>query len=474
MNAVLRDYALLYRTALVKLSARNYAVLCCLALLFALFVGALAWMKTSDPFAVVANCLRVVFGMIALTGLVAFVPAAVQMNTPANAVLVPRLRRRLMASTVLVWLTAAAVGTLLAASSIVPVQIAFLGVGFWIIGYGLFSSGHPSGMAFLFLLPMSYLSRAFPGDWEAWFGQAPVVVMASLLMLAFGAYTIKTMFPCGGDGHFRRRAAQALATNRMSGDEQVRQPQVSRFGLRVYRAALASDCARRDAGALLMHVLGPATHWTQRFLPMVVFVATAALVMAVARHFAPPGMLKSLTTGSWVVASSVLLVQVFDHQRRLKRLSRTGGEQNLVRLAPAMPGAAGRFNRRLAGRLLLAGLGEWVMVSAAVLSLLALIGAPWPIMAVSACFCVLTLPLSASSLRDHARRSVTGSWWPVVWLLVSLGLCLMAGTLMHRMAGTSTLLAAVLAAVVWTGVAVAWRWRRMAGAPHAFPVGRLA
>ncbi|MFC5458496.1 hypothetical protein [Massilia niabensis] len=474
MNAALRDYALLYRIALAKFRARNYAVLCCLALLFALFVGMLTWMKTSDPFAVVANCLRAVFGIIAFAGLVVFVPAAVKMNTPANAVLVPRLRRRLMGLTVLVWLFATVMGTLLASGSIVPVQIAFLAVGLWIVGFGLFCSGHQAGMGFLFLLPMAYISRAFPVDWIAWFAKAPVVVVASLLMLALGAYTVKTMFPCGGDRHFRQRAAQALATNRMSGEEQFRQPHVSRLGLWAYRASLARDCARRDAGALLMHVLGPATHWTQRFLPMVVFVATATLVMAVARHFAPAGMLKALAAGSWVVVSSALFVQVFDHHRRLMRLSLTGGEQNLVRLAPAMPGAADRFNRRLGGRLLLAGLGEWVMVSAAVLLLLALIGVPAPIRVVSACFCFLTLPLAASSLRNHARRSVTGGWWPFVWLLVSLGVCLLAGALMHRMLGTSTLLAAVLAAVVWTGVAVAWRWRRLAAAPHAFPVGRLA
>jgi hypothetical protein len=33
---------------------------------------------------------------------------------------------------------------------------------------------------------------------------------------------------------------------------------------------------------------------------------------------------------------------------------------------------------------------------------------------------------------------------------------------------------AALASVPLAAAAVAWRWRRLAGAPHAFPVGRLA
>ena len=72
------------------------------------------------------------------------------------------------------------------------------------------------------------------------------------------------------------------------------------------------------------------------------------------------------------------------------------------------------------------------------------------------------------------HRSGGGEWWLFLGLIVSLGGCLAAGVLASRMLGTEILPVAALASVLLAGVAVGWRWRRLAAAPHAFPVGRIA
>jgi hypothetical protein len=214
-------------------------------------------------------------------------------------------------------------------------------------------------------------------------------------------------------------------------------------------------------------------HWTQRILPLVFFSGIAAGALVV-RNLASADTLEAIAGGSWVFASSALFVQLFDYERRSMRLAFTRGEQSLAKLAPGIPGCPSVFNRRLAWRLLQASLVEWAVVSILVLGLVALAGTPAPILAMQACACVLTLPLLASNLRDHARSSGSGGWWLFLWLLVSLGVSFLAGAVVHRTLGLPLLQGAALASVPLAAVAVAWRWRRLAGAPHAFPVGRLA
>lgn len=475
MNATLRDYALLWRAALAKRHARANAVLCALALLSACFVGLLVWFKTSDPLAVGINGLRAVFVVMMFAALMYFAPAAIRLNTPANAMLVPRMRRRLLQLTVLVWFTTVALSTLLALGTSLPAHLTFLGVGFCCIMLGLAISGHTLGTWIQGLLPLVFVfGSSIPSAWVEPLGRAPVFALASLLLLALGACTLATMFPHGGDRHFGRQAARKLATDQMTVEGLARRPRTVRLGVWAYGAVLGRDCARRDGGALLMHVLGPGVHWTHRILPLVFFAAAAAGVLLALRTLASVDPLAALTNGSWVFASTALLVQVFDYQQRSIRLAFTCGEQSLVKLAPGMPASAGVFNRQLARRLLQTSLVEWAVVSILMLCLLAVAGAPAPILAMQACVCFLALPLLATNLRDHARDSGSGGRWMFQWMLVALGLSFFAGALMRQAFGLPLLQGAALASVLLSAMAVAWRWRRLAGAPHAFPVGRLA
>lgn len=474
MNAVLRDFSLLWRAALTIRHPRVNAWLGALALLAMLVVGLLTWVKAFDPLEVAINCLRACFVVMAFGWLMYFVPNAVKLSTPANAVLVPRVRRRLKQLTVLAWLAATTLSALLALGTPLPLHIPFLGVGCWLIALGLNASGHRAGVVVLCGFPMLFMfNRAIPRDWLALLATAPGLAAASLLMLAFGAWTLDTMFPKGGDRHFRLRAAHKLALERATVAGQSKQGQVPRLGLWVYGAALRRDSARRDSGALLMHLLGPAGHWTQLAASVPVVLAGAALVMFLLRQRASADTLEAIAGGSWTAVSWAMLILLFNYERRFMRLEFSRGEQTLLKLAPAMPGAAGAFNRQLARRLLGAALGEWLLLSALMLGVVAISGAPAEILWTQACLCCLVLPLLAAVLRDHAHRSGSAGWWLGLGLAASLGACFASATLVNRVSGTPVLPAAALTAVLLAVAAVAWRWRRLAGAPHAFPVGRL-
>ena len=478
MNPVLRDYRMLWRAAMAKRDARTYAALCGSALFGALFAGLLSWWKTGDAFEVLLNGIRAVYALLILGSMLYFVPGIIRLNTPANARLVPRMRRRAMQLTVLVWMAVTAASTLLALGSPLGAPIVFLSVGFWLIATGLARSGHRAGVQIQFLVPTTImLGVSFGHAWQAQLAGTPVLASAALLtlpMIALGAYTLKTMFPHGGDRHFRLRDAQKVLAGPVTMEGQSRTARSSRSAAWGYRAVLRRDCARRDAGALLMHLLGPGVHGLQRWLVPLCGAAVVVLVLLAVRDFATPAMHQTIVRGSWVFVSSALLVQVFDHQQRLARLALTRGEQCLLKLAPAMPGAAAQFNRRLGAGLLRTAVTSWAIVSAGALGIVAIAGAPAAILSVQACMCCLTLPLAAWALRDHAHAGGSAGWQLAGWFVLSVGSCLAAGMVAARLFATPVMPAAALAAVVLTAGSGTWRWRRLAGAPHAFPVGRIA
>lgn len=471
----LRDFGLLWRAALAIRHPRTNAVLGGFALFCALIVGLLVLMHTGDPFATTINGARAACAVLLFGWLMYFIPGAIKLNTPANAQLVPRMRRRLVQLTVLAWTGAVGMATLLATGTALGPHVVFVCVGVWLIALGLARSGHPAGKAIQFLVPMLVImASSMPRAQLVLLAGGPAFPVVALLVLALGAFTLEVMFPHGGERHYRLYAAQKLVSDQMSVAGQFRKAQVPRVGWRIYQAAFRHDLARRNTRALLMHLLGPAVHWTGRMLPMAFLVGIAAGAMAVLRQVAGADTLEKIAGGTWLAVSALLVAHLLDHERRLMRLSFTRAEQTLVRMTPAMPAAASAFNRYLARALLLGGLGDWAIISVGSLCIVALSGAPAAILWMQACICCLALPLLATPLRDHARRAGSGEWRFVLWQGVSLAACFLAGIGAQRLLGTPVLPVAALASVALAAASVAWRWRRLAAAPHAFPVGRLA
>ncbi|MEN3275538.1 MAG: hypothetical protein V7631_1328 [Massilia sp.] len=113
-------------------------------------------------------------------------------------------------------------------------------------------------------------------------------------------------------------------------------------------------------------------------------------------------------------------------------------------------------------------------MSVAVLCIVALTGVPGATLWKQACIRCLPLPLLASNLRNHARRSGTDGWRVFLALLVSMAASFLAAGFAGRILGTPLLPGTAFASVALAAAAVAWRWRRLVAAPHAFPVGRFA
>ncbi|QNA88004.1 hypothetical protein G4G28_05040 [Massilia sp. Dwa41.01b] len=475
MIAALRDYAMLWRAALAISHRRTNLMLGCMGLVLGATVATLVMLKNGNPVTALAYALRAVYVVLAFGWLMYFVPGAMKLNTPANAILVPRMRRRLRELTVLVWVSAIVLSTLMTIGTPMRVSYVFLGTGFWLAAMALGRSGNFWGKCLLFVLPLfPILHSSIPPDWRALLVTAPVLAVATMLMLALAAYTLETMFPNGGDRHYRLQAEQKLMTDQMSMDGQFRQARTPRLGLWAYQAVLRRDIAGRRDGALLMHVLGPATHWTQRNLSLLALVPGAAIAMFLLRYQSSAATLEMIAEGSWVAASSALLVQLFDYEGRSMRLVHTRGEQSLVRLAPGIPGSAAAFNRKLGWRLLRAALLEWACITAVAVAVVAITGGSNETLWRELFICCLALPLIASNLRDHARRSGSAGWWIALGLAASLGLSFAVAVPLGRMLDTPVLPVAALVSIALGALAVTLRWRRVAGAPHAFPVGRLA
>jgi len=475
MKAALKDYTMLWRAALAISHRRTNFMLCCMGTLLGAAVGALALFKTGSMLDALTNAVRGAYVVLAFGWLMYFIPGAMKLNTPANAVLVPRMRRRLRELTVLVWCSAVAISSLMAVGSPLPVHYVFLGTGFWLVAMALGRSGNTVGKCLLFVLPMfPWLYSMMSPALRMLLAAAPVLGVAALLMLALAAYTLDVMFPQGGDRHYTVQAKQKLMTDQMTVDGQFKQARTQWLGAWAYQAVLRRDTAGRRGGALLMHLLGPATHWTQRHLALLALVPVAAVVMAVLRHYASADTLEVISRGSWLFAASAMLVQLFDYEGRSMRLVHTRGEQVLVRLAPGMPGSAAAFNRKLGWRLLHAALLEWACIGFVAVAVVAITGASSATLWMEAFICCLTLPLVASNLRDHAHRSGTTGWWIALGLVASLVVSFFTAVLLESAFDTPVLPVAALVSVALAAAAVTLRWRRLVAAPHAFPVGRLA
>ena len=475
MSAALRTHAVLARMALSSRQPHAGILVLSFAVLAAAAIGVLVQLKMEDPILSIGVAAR-----IGLAGLVAgwagyFLPGAIKLNTPGNARLVPALRRRLMQLTAGAWAAATLLMALLAVGSGLAPALVLLGVGIALATFALARTGHWAGIAMQFaLFPLVAVSRDIPAGALEWLAHGPGLALASLLMLAYGAFTLRTMFMHGGDRHYAQRERQKLQTERLSPKGQFKEGRPNRLATKIYLAFLRRDCAGRDAGKLLGHLLGVREHWSYQALSLALVTLIGGAALLLLRVYGGDTLRVMAANGGWIFALGVMLVPLFEHERRNIRLMETRGEQALLRLAPAMPATAGAFNRTLARVHLRSALLGWCMQVAAVLSLTLAAGAPLSFHAMQMCACCLTLPLIGTNLRRHARDAGLLGLGPLLALLLSAGISFAIAALLRAAFGLPLTAGAALASILIALVVVPWRWKRSVAAPIAFPVGRLA
>jgi hypothetical protein len=475
MNALFKDFWLVWRMALSTRHPRASAIVLGLTTIGTVLVGALAQMKEEDLALTAGLMLRVALGGLMGGWMLYFVPGAVKLNSPFTARLVPRLRRRLIALTMLVWVAAVGTATLMSLDTRLSSALVFLGTGTWLAAYGLGQSGHRVGawVQFAAWMLIVFNKSLPPGLIDQVEGGTGLVV-ATLLMLAFCAFALQAMYMDGGERHYAAREAQKLQIERLTADGQFKERKQNNFGASIYARALRRDCEARDVGSLLGHLLGSSSHWLNRMLTLGIVGAVVAVALVALRLFGSAETNDMITAIGWLFALPLLLMPLFGSELRNVRLKDTAAEQALIRLVPPMPAGAPDFNRKLAATLLRASLLEWGILAGAVLGLGAMTGASAANLFMQACLCCLTLPLVAANLRDHARRSGLLGWRLLCGFALSLGISFGLAVAAQRAIGLPVTAGAALVSIAVAIALVVRGFRRAETAPYAFPAGRLA
>ncbi len=398
-----------------------------------------------------------------------FVPGATGLNTPASAQLAPGMRARLFELTVLLWGGAMAVltaGLLVLQDGPAPMLLLAMAMT---LGVAAGMGGVQGG--WIMVLPL--LGASLAGK------LAPPWLLDALRTPAATAMVVATMIPCAvlvarallpqaGDRHWDMLAHRARALGKGSNS-------FHSGGLAGYAwhgLTLGRDLARREPRALLMRALGP-----DIVAATVASATIAGLTFAALTYFGrsvtTAGVTEALAPSSSAMTALILLSFLFQAGSVPSLVARSRSEQALLRLAPAMPAEAQRFNRLLAHGLLRQGLTIWIFVSATAVLMALVAGARGNALAASACMCCMTSPAIALALRDHARAP---AWSAVFYWLFAVGLSLigpLAGAILFMLFDLPFWASATIASIVVAGLLVHRRLRLMEGAPFAFPAGRL-
>jgi hypothetical protein len=472
MNAALQDYRTIWRAAVLARDSSALrtlylvagAVAACGVIL--LVLGDLTVLKTLRFMTAIA------FMALALIWTFLFMPGAIRLNSPINAWLLPRQRRRLLEMTAAYWLVASlgitfglgdwAVLPLVAGGTL---GLALLMAGNKYVAFLLIVGGNVPWLVH-FLVPPAWTEQVTSGS---------VFLVLDILILPAAVWGLRWLYPAGGDAYLERRADQIKRLNHFAMRKEEKQPvpegPAVMANLPFYLAMLRRDLKRADPAAMLMHALGPAAHWTTWIggLVSLLFMGGVAGFLATRSHDA--SLVDLMTNvGPALLAPTI----AFSTARYGQQMRRTPGEQALLRLTP-LAGAANLLNRRLATRVLRQALSCWVVLTVVVLGVSLLFDArPEALLRQLALCCVAGQVAMMGLLGDYAAGR--GGWdlmlglraaaYVLVQALVAMGL--------SRLTGTTAWPWLIVTSLTVCAVQLRLDWRRMLAAPPAFPAGRMA
>jgi hypothetical protein len=402
-----------------------------------------------------------------------FVPASILLNSPANARLLPRQRRRLMQMAAGSWFLITAGMTFASMEWAV-----FPGVGLPLIGYALMRAGRgEAGLVFIIGLNWGSLSRhVLPAAVVEAVGSNAGLWTLSALLLPAGAWALRTLYPAAGDSHLAGRGEQVKHVgeyNQHGLENTGWAGRLSRWTTaRVYGAMLQRDLRRPHPGKLLMHALGPVAHWST-WSGSVASALALGLGVRLLLVWRGEGSLRlALGDGIGIALTGAVIIVVFSTAVFSQQIRKTAGEQALLRLTP-LAGQAALLNRRLARELLKSALCNWLMLTAAIVLAAVLIGGDLAVVLRLAALCVLAGQVAMAGLLDDYAGE--GGWSPSLALgvgLVALAELLVA-LLLQKLSGVSIWAWVTLIAIG----AGAWQlrrsWRAMLASKPAFPAGRF-
>jgi hypothetical protein len=479
MNAALQDFHMIWRAAAAQREAQGVRImgmgLGAVAICAAILMASAAAMGTLGT----VQGLRLLIGFTSLALVLVwsflFVPGSIRMNSPANAWLLPRQRRRMLQMTTAYWL-------------LVTAGMAF-GIGHWIalpavalsvLGLALLCAGNKHVVILLVLGGnWPWLSRVvLPPAWgDAATGGGAALVLG-LFVVPAAVWGLRWLYPARGDAYIARRADQMRRVSHFDQCGVDKQPAPDGMAwhgnLAFYLVALRCNLRRADPGAMLLHALGPSAHWTAWIGGIVTLLIAGGVIRLVLVWTHAAGV-QSLVGWMMSVGPALLALTIaFSTAQYGQQLRRTQGEQALLRLTP-LAGDAALLNRRLAGRVLRQALGCWAALTVAMMAVSLLIDAGPDALLRQLGLCSLAGQVAMMGLLgDYANGA--GGW--------HLMLGLRAGALAAAQAlvavgigwitGTTAWPWLVLLPLTVCCVLLRLDWQCMLAAPPAFPAGRTA
>lgn len=468
MSPRLALYGLLWRSALAQVHPYAHRLVVWLTPALSLVAAALAW-KVYDLATGARWGANMLCSLVLLTWTWGFLPGAFKLNSPANAQLTPGMRARLLELASAVWMLCIAGLAFANAGSASDVV---LRVVWWMVaslGLALAATGSGAGSAVLLAIwPLMGLPSVIPDRAYAMMAHPAFLPLLAALLLLPGLAAVRVILAQAGDRHWQLLEKRMVWRDRNA--FKLRGENGLLLSWQAYSLRLAGK--RRDLGAMLLHGSGPG-------LPLGVIALSIAgmglfglLLVGFMRLGGYPKAAELALEMGWMWSLLPLLLFQL-HTNLLANLTDMPAGQPLLRLAPAMPATAPRFNRLLASTALRSSLAAWGIAAATALLCSFLSGAGADELLLVASLCGLALPALALPLRDHARRP---RWNPVLqWLtvLALAGGCLLVALPIGRLLALPVFPTAAGLAIVLTAFLVSRRYRSTLRAPFAFPAGRL-
>jgi hypothetical protein len=475
MNAALHDYRMIWRAAAAQREPGGVRAVYAIAGAVAacgLIVAVLGDLKVLQALRFI---IATAFMGLAFVWTFLFVPGSIRMNSPINAWLLPRQRRRLLQMTAAYWFVATlGIAYGFGNWNVLPI------VAFATLGMSLLMAGNKYVSYLMMLAGNSpWLVRTMlPPAWVERMTGSATIWMLDVLLLPAAVWGLRWLYPAGGDAYLGRRDDQLKRVNHFAfrtGDkEPPPEGMVGQGNLSFYRIALRCDVRRADPAAMLMHALGPTAHWTA-WIGAIAILLLIGGGATIALGWSQGAALQAFVGQIAIVGPGLLaLIILFSTAQYGQQLRRTRGEQALLRLTP-LAGDAALLNRRLATRLLRQALSIWVWLTVAVLAVvLPFVSGPDALLRQLALCCAAGQAAMMGLLGDYA--SERGGWNPalalragvyvLVQVLVAMGL--------GRLTGTTAWAWLIEISLAVCAVQLRLDWRRMLAAPPAFPAGRMA
>jgi len=475
MNAALQDYRMIWRAAAAQREPGGVRAVYVTAGAVAACGFIVAVLGDLNALQTLRFIIAVAFMALAFIWTFLFVPGSIRMNSPINAWLLPRQRRRLLQMTAAYWLVATlGIAYGLGNWDVLPL------VAFATLGMALLMAGNKY-VPYLMMLGGNgpwLVHTVLPAAWAARMTGSAAVWTLNILLLPAAAWGLRWLYPAGGDAYFERRADQLKRVNHFAFRSADKQPlpegMVGQGNLSFYRIALRCDLRRADPGAMLMHALGPTAHWTAWIGAIAVMLLIGGGA-SIAQGWSHGAAVQAFVGQMAIVGPGLLaLIILFSTAQYGQQLRRTRGEQALLRLTP-LAGDAALLNRRLAMRLLRQALSIWVLLTVAVLAVaLPFVSGPDALLRQLGLCCVAGQAAMMGLLDDHA--SERGGW--NIALALRAGAYVLAQALvamgLGRLTGTTAWPWLIAIPLAVCAVQLRLDWKRMLAAPPAFPAGRLA